>query len=515
MQVASLAQMWERRLRFSANDPAYVYEGQRRAYGQLIDRARRLASHLYAAGARHQSRIAMLAMNTGEWFEYYAACEMHGFVAQTVNFRLTPVEIDFILNDGQPTVLIFEEAYAETVAALRASAPSIKSYICIGRSLDWAPSFEEAIASGSPDGAPFRGEPDDLAHMIYTSGSTGKPKGVIRDQRAGAGLAAAGAISQSMRVGGRMLLTMPMFHVGAQSMASGQHILGGMVVLHRRFDAVAVARTIQEERIQITHMAPTLVQQFLSEPTISDYDLSSLETLCYAAAPMPLPVLRDGLKKLGPAVFLGCYGSTECGNATVLQQHFHKPDGTPQEVERLTSVGREHIFSSVRVLDEEGEECPPGVSGELCIRATSMMRGYWNRSNETAEVFQNGWYRSGDMARMDEDGFVWLVDRKKDMIISGGENIASREVEEALLAHPSIEAAAVIGVPDEKWGETVKAVLVARGKPPSEEDVIAHCRKLIAGYKLPRIIVFIDALPLLATGKVNKVALRQLNQAQP
>jgi acyl-CoA synthetase (AMP-forming)/AMP-acid ligase II len=514
MQIGSLAEMWERCLRLGANDPAFVYEDQRRTYAQLIDRARRLASHLYASGARSQSRIAMLAMNTGEWFDYYTACEIHGFIAQTVNFRLTRPEIEYILNDGEPSVLIFEQAYAETVDALRASAPSVKSYICIGRSLDWAPSFEDVIAQGSPDGAPLRAAPDDLVHMIYTSGSTGKPKGVVRDQRAGALLAAAGAVSQSMRVGGRMLLTMPMFHVGAQSMASGQHILGGMVVLHRKFDPVAVARTIQDERIQITHMAPTLVQQFLNEPSIADYDLSSLETLCYAAAPMPLPVLRDGLAKLGPSVFLGCYGSTECGNATVLQQHFHRPDGTAQEVDRLTSVGREHIFSSVRVLDEEGDQCPPGVSGELCIRAGSMMRGYWNRSNETMEAFHDGWYRSGDMARMDEDGFVWLVDRKKDMIISGGENIASREVEEALLSHPGIEHAAVIGVPHERWGETVKAVLVARGAPPSEDDLIAHCRTLIAGYKLPRIITFIDTLPLLATGKVNKVALRQQHQGQ-
>jgi acyl-CoA synthetase (AMP-forming)/AMP-acid ligase II len=507
MQIASLAEMWERCLRLGANDPAFVYESQRRTYAQLVERARRLGSYLYNAGARRQSRIAMLAMNTGEWFDYYAACELHGFVAQTVNFRSTKHELDYVLKDGEPTVLIFEEAYADMVNGLRAALPTIQRYICIGRSFDWAASFEEAVAQGSPDGPPMRAEPDDLVHMIYTSGSTGKPKGVVRDQRAGAALAAACATSQSMRVAGRMLLTMPMFHVGAQSMASGQQMLGGCVVLHRKFDAVAVARTIQDERIHITHMAPTLVQQFLSEPTIGDYDLSSLETLCYAAAPMPLPVLRDGLAKVG-AIFLGCYGSTECGNVAVLQQHFHQPDGTPQDIERLTSVGREHLFSALRVLDEDGKECPPGVSGELSVRSGSMMRGYWNRSNETMEALADGWYRSGDMARMDEDGFVWLVDRKKDMIISGGENISSREVEEALLSHPGVEHAAVIGVPDPKWGETVKAVLVARGPPPKQEDIIAHCRELIAGYKLPRIIEFTDALPLLATGKVNKVALR-------
>jgi acyl-CoA synthetase (AMP-forming)/AMP-acid ligase II len=452
-------------------------------------------------------------MNGPEWFDYYAACELHGFIAQTVNFRLTRNELEYVLNDAEPTVLIFEEAYAAVVESLRSVTPSIKQWICIGRSLEWAPSLEDAIAQGSPDGAPLRAEPHDLVHMIYTSGTTGKPKGVVRDQRAGAALAAACATSQSMRVGGRMLLTMPMFHVGAQSMASGQQMLGGLVVLHRKFDALVVARTIQEEHIHITHMAPTLVQQFLAAPGIDAFDLSSLETLCYAAAPMPVPVLREGLARFG-SIFLGCYGSTECGNVSVLQQHFHRPDGLPEEIERLASVGREHLFSTLRVLDDEGNECPAGVVGELCVRSGSMMRGYWNRSNDSADALRNGWYRSGDIARMDADGFVYLVDRKKDLIISGGENIASREVEEALLTHPNIAEAAVIGVPDDRWGETVKAVLVARGTPPSKDEVVAHCRTLIAGYKLPRFIEFVDTLPLLATGKVNKIALRDRHRQQ-
>jgi acyl-CoA synthetase (AMP-forming)/AMP-acid ligase II len=513
VQLNSLAEMWARSERLGSGDLAVVSEGRRWTYGQLMDRARRLGSFLYRAGVRRGSRVAMLAMNGPEWFDYYAACELHGFVAQTVNFRLTRAELEYVLNDAEPTVLIFEEQYAEVVESLRAATPSISQWVCIGKALEWAPSFEEAIASGCPDGPPLRGEPDDLAHMIYTSGSTGKPKGVVRDQRAGVALAAACATSQTIRVGGRMLLTMPMFHIGAQSLASGQQLVGGTVVLHRRFDPVAVARTIQDEGIQITHMAPTLVQQFLGDPGIDAFDMSSLETLCYAAAPMPLPVLREGLTRFGP-VFLGCYGSTECGNVAVLQQHFHRPDGTPQEIERLTSVGREHLFSALRVLDDDGAECEPGVVGELCVQSGSMMRGYWNRSNETAEALRDGWYRSGDIAKMDADGFVWLVDRKKDMIISGGENIASREVEEALLTHPAIAEAAVIGVPDDRWGETVKAVLIARGARPSDEEIVAHARTLIAGYKLPRHIEFVDELPLLATGKVNKIELRARHKAR-
>jgi acyl-CoA synthetase (AMP-forming)/AMP-acid ligase II len=513
MQIASLADMWDRCSRLFENDVAAVASGERRTFGELLERARRLGSFLYSAGARRQDRIAMLSMNGAEWFDYYAACELHGFVGQTVNFRLSPVEMEYVLGDGQPTALIFHSDYAELVEGLRAGTRSVTQYICIGRSLDWAVSFEDAVALGRPEGAPIRAEPDDLVHMIYTSGTTGKPKGVVRTQRAAASLAAACATSLSMRVGGRMLLTMPMFHIGAQSMASGQHMLGGLVVLHRRFDPIEVARAIAAERVQITHMAPTLVQQFLSQEGVMDFDLGSLETLCYAAAPMPVPVLRRGIEQLGP-IFLNCYGSTECGNVAVMERHLHKPDGTPTEVGRLGSVGREHLFSRLRVFDEENRECPRGIVGELCVHSDSMMARYWNRPEETSEALRDGWYRTGDMARMDERGFVFLVDRKKDLIISGGENIAPREVEEAILTHAGIAEAAVIGIPDERWGETVKAILVARGDPPSAEVVIAHCRGRIAGYKLPRVIEYIDAMPLLATGKVDKVRLRQRHRDQ-
>lgn len=513
MQLDSLAGLWKNSLEFYPNETAVVWTDVRHDYRTVVDRGRRLSQFLYRAGARRGSRIGMLSMNRAEWCDYYAACELHGFIAMTINFRYAPPEIAYVLEDGTPTVLLFEARYEETVASLRDRFPGIRQYICIGKSLDWAPSLEDVLAAEAGEGAPIEPDPDDPVHMIYTSGTTGKPKGVVRCQRAGLALAAACAGPQRMRVGGRMLLTMPMFHIGAQSMASGQHLLGGMVVLHDRFDPVEVARTIQTERIQITHMAPTLVQRFLEETCVEQFDLSSLETLCYAAAPMPVPVLREGLARLGP-VFLNCYGATECGNVAVMQEHLHRPEGTEREIARLGSVGRQHLFATLRVLDDEGAELPRGTVGELCVRSDSVMTEYWNKPDETAEVMRDGWYRTGDLARMDEEGFVFLVDRKKDMIISGGENIYCREVEDALVAHPMIAEAAVIGIPDEKWGETVKAVVVMQpGPAPTDAEIIEFCRRRIAGYKIPRVIEHVGSLPVLPTGKVNKVVLREQHQA--
>lgn len=516
MQLDSLAQLWENSLKFYSNRPAVVWGQTQYDYRTVVDRGRRLGQFLFRVGARKRSRIAMLAMNRSEWFDYYAACELHGFIAMTINFRNAPPEIAYVLKDGSPTVLIFEAKYADTVFSLRDQFPNILQYICIGQNLPWAPSLEEVLASESGEGAPLRAAPDDPAHMIYTSGTTGFPKGVVRSQRAGLALATACATSQNMRVNGRMLLTMPLFHVGAQSMASGQHLLGGTVVLHDRFDPVDVARAIEAERIEITHMAPTLVQRFLEEPQVDKFDLSSLKTLCYAAAPMPVSVLKTGIARLG-SIFLNCYGSTECGNVAVMQQHFHTPEDSNDEKlteQRLASVGRQHLFSSLSILNDDGKELPPGEVGELCVLSDAMMTEYWNRSADTAEALRDGWYRTGDLARMDEEGFVYLVDRKKDMIISGGENIYCREVEEALMSHENITAAAVIGVPDEKWGEAVKAFLMSSsGKRPDNADLIKHCRERIAGYKVPRFIEYVDSLPLLATGKVDKKSLRAANRA--
>jgi len=301
---------------------------------------------------------------------------------------------------------------------------------------------------------------------------------------------------------------MPMFHVGAKDMSLGQNWRAGTNYLHREFDPELILRTIQDERITITHMAPTMIQMLLDHPRIDDFDLSSLRMIVYSAAAMPTALLRRGLEKLGP-VFLQMYGQTE-GSGTILPIEAHNPDGDERDLRRLQSIGIPFPGMLIRVADDAGEDCPTGEAGEILIRGPIMMKGYWNNSHATIETLRGGWLHTGDVGKFDEDGYLYLVDRKKDMIVSGGENIYSREVEEALYQHEAIANAAVIGVPDEKWGEAVRAVVQLRsGASATAADIIAHCRTLIAGYKCPKTIVFTDDIPKLPSGKINKIEIRR------
>lgn len=506
---ATLGAMWERNFRLFGEIEAVVCGDRRWTYTKLADRARRLGAALHSQGIRRRDRIGMLAMNCGEWFDFYAACEIAGLHALTINFRLNAQEIAFILRDAAPRVLIFEAQYMPLVDEVRGELDGIELFLCIGGETGWARNYEGFLKSGAPEGSGIVATPDDPAHLIYTSGTTGRPKGVVRTQQAGLSLAEACATSMQFRINGRCLVLMPLFHVGAQSVASGQHWCGGTVVVHRQFDPEAVARTVAGERIQLTHMTPVMLRRFIDEVDCTAHDFSSLETLCYAAAPMPVPLLERCIAIFGPVLY-DCYGSTETGNVSVLQSHLHKLDGTARSLARLGSVGQEHNFARLRICDDDGNDLPRGSPGELCIQAGGMMEGYWNNSVATVEAFRDGWYLSGDIAHMDDDGFVTLVDRKKDMIVSGGENIYCREVEEALATHPDVADVAVIGVPDERWGEAVRAIVVPRrGAVPDADALVAHCREAIATYKQPRSVVFTQELPRMNTGKVDKKALRR------
>jgi acyl-CoA synthetase (AMP-forming)/AMP-acid ligase II len=504
----SMAELYETQARRYPDQVAVTCGNRRVTYRDLVERARRLGWSLYGLGVRRRDRVAMLAMNTAEWFDYFVACYLAGFCAETVNFRFAAPEIEWVLRDGAPKVLIFEDQYTDVVDSLRGSL-AIEHYVCIGNAPAWARPFEQLVEAGSTEGAPIRGGADDLAHLIYTSGTTGRPKGAARSQRAEAQAAQWIAVTMNMAPGSSILLAMPLFHAGALALGTGQHWAAGNAVLHRNFVPAEILRTIQENRIDSTHLAPTMVQAVLDVPDINDYDLSSLTTVCYAAAPMPVTVLRKGLELLGP-IFLNMYGGTEMGTGTVLYKHLHRPDGTDADVRRLASVGQPFPGTEIRILDDAGHELAPGQPGEIVVRSRCLMDGYWNNSVATAEAMPDGWYRTGDIGTMDEQGYVFLVDRKKDMIISGGENVYCREVEEALMEHGSLSDVAVIGVPDEKWGEAVKAVAIRRpGSGVSEEELIAFAGTRIARYKRPKSVDFVNELPRLPSGKVSKVLLRQ------
>jgi len=485
--------------------------GPRRVtFRAFAERVHRLGSALHQLGLRHQDRLAVLAMNCGEYLEVYGVAELCGYVATPVNWRLAAPEIRQMLLDAAPRMLVFESQYAPVLASLRAELPCIEQWLCIGEEVpEWALPYETVLARGDAAGPPIRSAPDDLLCLIYTSGTTGRPKGCMLTQTNHAFMADQSASFMGMLPGDRALVIAPLFHVGARSQQIPMHQRGGTVVILRGFDPAEVLRTIATERITHVHMVPTMVQDVLDLPGQEAFDTSSLRCLIYAAAPMPLPVLKRAIERFGPILVNG-WGLTEGGNGAMLPRHLHRLDGTPAELERLCSVGQPTIGTEVIVADDDGRELPRGEVGELLLRSAGTMAGYWNNHPATIEALRGGWLRTGDVGRMDAQGFVYLLDRKKDMIISGGENVYCREVEEALIAHPGLADVAVIGMPDARWGEAVTAIAVR--KPHAEVDeaaLIAHCRGLIAAYKCPKRIRFVDALPRLPSGKVNKPALRQ------
>ena len=509
-----LGEIIERNAAHFPHQLALAYEDRRYTHAQFAERVRRLASAVHGLGLRRQDRFSVLGMNCAEFMEAYGAAEFAGYVINTVNFRLAAPEIAYVIQDAAPKVLLFEQQYTATVDALRPSLASVKHYICIadpalGEIPDWASRYEEVLQSGAPEGPPMRAREDDCLCLIYTSGTTGRPKGVMQNNRAAAALSEILSSELSLMSNARMLAIAPLFHMGARSLASGAHWRGGAVVLHRGFDAEEVIRTIERERITAVHLVPTMVQALLDAPNFGRHDLSSLKMLMYAAAPMPVPLLKRAMEAFGPILFNG-YGQTEINLLTLLHPHQHYLTGTPEQVRRLASVGQPHPQSAIRVVADDGSECRPGVAGEVLARSCTAMSGYWNNSTATLETMRDGWICTGDMGYLDDEGYLFLVDRKKDMIISGGENIYCREVEEAVVQHPAVADVAVIGVADAYWGEAVKAVVVRRQDAQlTAEELMVHCKTLIASYKCPKSVAFVDQLPRLATGKVNKVALRE------
>ncbi|MGH8444323.1 MAG: class I adenylate-forming enzyme family protein [Solimonas sp.] len=509
MPVRTLGQIIERNERLFPQRPALVDPRRRLTHRELAVRARKLAAAFAAQGLRRQDRFAVLAMNCGEYIEAYAAAEWAGYVIATVNFRLAEAEIDHVLGDAAPALLLFEAQYMEQVGRLRERLDGVHTYVCIGGRCEWAQEYEDFLAGGDEAGPAFRACPDDALCLVYTSGTTGKPKGVLHTQASGVRIAE--VLSSELQLDGdsRLLAIAPLFHTGARTLSQAAYFRGGCLVLHRGFDAQAVNRCFETERITAVHLVPTMVQALLDAPNFGAHDFSSLKMLMYAAAPMPLPLLRRAVEAFGPITWNG-YGQTEINGLTFLRPQQHVLDGNALQVGRLASVGQPHWQAELKIVDDDGSSLPAGAVGEVCARSATAMSAYWNNSAATAETLRDGWVLTGDMGYLDDEGYLFLVDRRKDMIISGGENIYSREVELALAEHPEVLEAAVVGRPDPHWGEAVHAAVVRKpGAEAAADTLIAFCKARIASYKCPKSVAFVTELPRMASGKVNKVELRQ------
>ena len=488
---------------------AYRLGPQAITHGALRDRGVRLVSAMVAAGVERQDRIAVLGRNSVEFGEVFAATHLSGIVMATVNFRLAQREVLDVLRRVSPTIVFCDDEFAPMIGELGAELAGVLCFVSFGSAF-WPQMvrFDDFIARGEPGGLALTARPDDIACLLFTSGTTGASKCCILGQRELRRVAF--VMSAEIRAGSddRGLINMPMFHFGAIAIIGGLHARGGTVVLQKQFDPAEAVRLIAEHRVTALHLAPVMVQSLLDEHGVSE-GLETVRTIVYAAAPMTPHTLRQALRTLPNTGFLNLYGQTE-GIVSGLPRELHAV-GDPEAERRLGSVGFPFPGVRVRIVDDDARDVPAGEPGEILVRSDSTFRGYWDDHAATLSTLRDGWCHTGDVGRIDDRGLLYLVDRKKDVIITGGENVYSPEVEDAVSGLDQVLACAVVGAPDRQWGEAVCAVVVTRpGAVLTLAELQTFVRDRLARYKVPRRLLVIDALPVLASGKVDKKLLRTM-----
>ena len=484
---------------------AFICEGTRQTFSEFNLRVNRLVNALYASGMKKGDRLAINASNRLEFAEAYGAAEKGGFVAVPLNSRLERPEIAYIVQNSGASAIIAEGRFARLVRDL--SVPNL--YVFAPEKGDSA-TYETLVASGDPAEPDIRIHPRDVVYMMYTGGTTGSPKGVLLDHAGQMANAKCMLIEASVVPEDTLLTVMPLHHVGGKNFAIGHFHRGCTNVLVPSFDAGAVLDLLVEKKVHSVLLAPTMIKMLLDHLNGRSFSTEFLKTIYYSSAPMPVSLLKEAIATFG-RVFMQFYGLTKSGpSGTALRKEDHLPDGSEREQKRLASAGRPMIYNDVQVVDEHDNEVPVGQVGEVRMTGEQKMQGYWRNEKATAETLRDGWIYSGDYGMMDEDRFFYVVGRKKDVIISGGENIYPRELEDALGSHPAVREVAVVGVPDEKWGEAVKAVVVLNeGAAATERELIEYCKERLASYKKPKSVEFWPALPKSSLGKILKAKIRE------
>jgi fatty-acyl-CoA synthase len=496
---------WLLKREFLNGDQEAVVDGDRRlTYRQLNQRVNRLSHHLQTMGLRYGDRLALLAYNCLEYVEVIFAAAKLGLVLVPLNWRLSPAELAFNLSDSETETLIYDPGFAETVKALRDQAP-IKQMLVLGQEMTGETGAYEQVLADQSEEEPV---PDktvglDSPHIImYTAGTTGRPKGAVLSQGASFWNALNLQVDMNFTSQDRDLLVLPMFHIGGIGLFTLPMIyVGGTVVIQRTFDPAETLKLLRKEQITLFFGVTAVFLFLIQHPDFKPEVFDKVRVVMSGGAPLPVSLVQQ-------------YHQA----SIILQQGFGMSEAAPSistlskdlALKKAGSIGRALFHLEARIVNDDLKDVPVGEVGELVIRGPNLMQGYWKRDEATQEAFTGGWFHSGDLARMDEDGALFIVDRKKDMFISGGENVYPAEVENALYGLPQISETAVIGVPDEKWGEVGQAVVVLKGgEKLSQEDIFHHLKSRLAKFKIPKYVVFMDQLPRNAAGKVLKTVLRE------
>jgi len=493
-----------KRARLSPNLEGWVDVATERRYSfaELNARCNRTANALASLGVKKGDRVALLLMNSVEFCESFFAIGKLGAVCVPLNWRLVPDELAFILKDSGSTHLIYGEEFsgmAKDLYARGAEGTDVKEWICFGAEDGISHSYDAVTAKASDAEPPVVASGDDHLYIMYTSGTTGLPKGVVHTHDTAMWACVTINATADMHYGDRYLTMLPMFHVGALTPIT-LNVYGGVTsIVGRAFDPTEAWHIIQDEKVTTMLAVPAMLGFMLQVPAKDEVDTSTLRWCMSGAAPVPVALI-ESFDKIGIEIHQ-IYGLTEtCGPACLI---------SPEDsIARAGSTGKAFFHTHVRIVDDQGKDVPAGENGEVVVQGPHIMKEYWNRPDATAETIKNGWLHTGDVAMMDKDGFVYIQDRKKDMIISGGENVYPAEVENVILTHDGVKEVAVIGQPSEKWGESPLAVVVKSDNGLTATDVLDHCQGKLARFKQPRTVEFIDEIPRNPSGKALKRLLR-------
>ncbi|WP_175492779.1 long-chain-fatty-acid--CoA ligase [Bacillus sp. OK048] len=490
-----------------SNKTAIIFGDTRYTYAEVEERANQLANNLIKRGLKKGDRCAVLFYNRAEWLEIYHGLAKAGIIVVPVNFRFTASEVQYVINNSKAKAIIYEASFSELVEEIKKDAPTLAYYVGLGVK-DKAINYEEWLKSSSSDNPEVDVRENDPLLIGYTSGTTGFPKGaVITHRKMVTNLLVFAKEFGGINCTDKMLLIMPMFHGNSTWFLQMIAINGGTSVVFPSigFNPEELLSIIQKEKITLTSLVPTMLTMILNLPENikNKYDMSSLRMLLSSSAPIMLKTKEETLKFFSGADLYEFYGATEAGIVTLLRPG--------DQYRKACSVGQVVVGQEIRLLDEDGNKVPEGEIGELYVRGICVLLDeYWDNPEATREAHREDWLSIGDMARMDEEGFIYLGDRKKDIIISGGENVYPSEVENVISRHPKVYEVAVIGLFDELWGERVHAVIGLKpGEVVEEQEIIDYCRDKLAGYKIPKSVDFVEQLPKNPTGKIVRRTLKE------
>lgn len=496
---------------------AIVFEDKRLTFSDLNERSNRLGNALIGLGVKKGDPVAMMQVNTNQCVEGYFAVAKTGGIYLPLNFRAKGNELTYMLNTAEATTILVGERYLELIDSIKDTVPSVKNYISLDRPHPGMLYYEDIIGGATSDDVYTDIDDNDTTILMYTAGTTGFPKGVMLTHNSFSIYVLENVTPADPETNEKNILTVPLYHVaGTQAMMAA--IYGGRtLVMQRQFEAEQWMELVEREKVARAMMVPTMLKQLMDHPAFSKHDLSSLKVITYGAAPMPLEIIKKAVEVFPGVGFINAFGQTETASTvTMLSPEDHVITGTPEEREkklkRLSSIGRPMSDVQMKVIDDDGKDLPPNEVGEIVAKGPRVMAGYWKDQEKTKKTIdKDGWVHTGDMGYRDEEGYFFLAGRNTDMIKRAGELISPEEVEAVLQGHPKVDEVAVVGVPDDEWGEVPICVCVLRkGENCDASELMEYCRSNLASYKRPRAVVFCEELPRNPMGKVLKRNLREL-----